>query len=97
MVNPTQTGIQNFGEKTKSYNNRLRGCTNSQNVTTVSDISSLSGTLPSDTTINSQAHLMDLPDPPTHEPGEKSKKKVKGKGVKEKVTNFKKKLFSKSS
>ena len=65
--------------------------TNSQYIPELSDCS---GSLPSMSITNSQATLeanstiLLLPDPPTHEPGEKSKSK--GKGMKDKM----KKIFS---
>ena len=55
------------------------GCTNSQN-NIEEDLTLTDASLPSFTTTDSQANLVDhLPDPPSHEPGETSKKKEKGK------------------
>ena len=62
----------------------------------IAELSDCSGSLPSMSITNSQATMeanstiLLLPDPPTHEPGEKSKNKAKGKRVKDKM----KKMFS---
>ena len=75
-VNTQTTLVSNI--ETRSDRN-LVGCTNSQN-NIEEDLTLTDASLPDFSTTNSEANLVNhLPDPPSHEPGETSKKKEKGK------------------
>ena len=70
-------------------NSNRTALTNSQNMPELSDCS---GSIPTTLSITNTESTMEansaaliLPDPPTHEPGGKSKNKGKGKGVKNKL------------